>query len=164
MSEPKIIDLKNATIMFSDGATTPHTLTIKLDDGNLTYERKREVQVKRDRGQLDYFKEGDKQPVSLSIECRFAAIRSSSGDAITPIEFLEKEGAASAYVSTANLCEIDCIDIIVQLRYACGSMQDEVITFSDFAFETYGGNFKDGTLSVQGICNIEKPTSIRTDL
>lgn len=164
MAEPKVVDLKNATVKFSDGTSTPNTLTIKMDEGNLTYERKREVKVKRDRGQLDYFQEGDKQPVSLSLEGRFAAIRSSSGDAVTPIEFLEKEGAASAFVSTSNACEIDTIDIIVQLRYACGSMQDEVITFADFAFESYGGNFKDGTLSVQGVCNIEKPTSIRTDL
>ncbi len=164
MAEPKVIDLKNATIKFKDGTGTPNYLTIKMDEGNLTYTRRRTVEVKRDRGELDYVKEGDKQPLQVSIEGRFAAIRSSSGDAITPIEFLEKEGAASAYVSTSPACEIDTIDIIVEMRYDCGTMEDELITFPKFAYEEYGGNFKDGVLSVSGICNVEKPTSVRTTL
>jgi hypothetical protein len=163
--EPKRINLKNATVKFVDGTSpTPFSLAIKMDDGTLTYQRRREVRSIKDRGKIDYLEEGDEQNMSVSIEGRFAAIRSSSGDPVTPIEFLEKEGGASAYKSTSGDCEIDTIDIVVEMRYSCGTIQDEVITFPKFAFEDYGPNFKDGNMSLNGICNAKKPTSIRTDL
>lgn len=159
------IDLKDCSLIFKDGATTPHTLEFKFDEGNLTFQIKRNIEVKRDRGNLDYAKEGDEEPVSLSFEGRFSEVVSSSGGDVSPIEFLTFTGAASAYVSTAQVCAANAIDLVVEVDRSCGTtVQDEVTTFSDFTFETIDGDYKAGTISVSGIAMITMPTSVRTTL
>lgn len=166
MATPKTIDLKECTIKFIDGTpTTPNTLTIKVDDGNLTWTRLREVDPKKDRGKLDYLKQGDEQNMKVSIDLRWDTLKASSGDPVTPFDFLEKQNGASAYLSTSGLCEVDTIDIAVYVDHACGTtVEDEIITFSKFAFQEIGGDLKGGKLSVSGICNSIKPTSVRTTL
>lgn len=166
MAEPKAMRLKNCTIRFIDGTSpTPEELEIKIDDGNLTWTEKRNIEPKLDRGELDYFEEGDDVPCELTLDCRFSALTSSSGDDVTPIEFLKKTGNASAFKSTAALCAADAIDIEVEVSHECGtSIEDEIFTFSQFTYNSIGGNFKDGTLSISGMCNVIGPTSIRTTL
>lgn len=166
MAEPKAMRLKNCTIRFIDGTSpTPNELDIKIDDGNLSWTEKRNIEPKLDRGNLDYFEEGDDVPCELQLDCRFSAITSQSGDDVTPIEFLKKEGAAASYKSTAALCAADAIDIEVEVSHECGTtIQDEIITFSEFTYNSLGGNFKDGTLSISGMCNVRGPSSIRTTL
>jgi hypothetical protein len=165
MSAPKAMDLKNCTITLIDGSSTPNKLDLKIDEGNITWTEKREIKVKKDRGNLDYFKEGDQVPMAVKLECRFDALKSSSGDPITPHEFFTKTGAASSYKSTAGLCAADAVDIQVTVDQVCGTtVQDEIITFSQFTFEEIGGDFKTGLLSVSGICLAVRPTSVRTTL
>jgi hypothetical protein len=166
MAEPKAMRLKNCTIRFLDGTSpTPEELEIKIDDGNLSWTETRTIDVKLDRGELDYLEEGDDVPCELTLDCRFSAVKSSSGDDVTPIEFLKKTGGASAYKSTAALCAADAIDVEVEVAHDCGTtIEDEIITFAQFTYEKIGGNFKDGTLSISGKCNVKGPTSIRTTL
>lgn len=166
MAEPKAMDLKNCTVTFVDGTTpTPNELEIKMDEGNLQYSVRRNIEAKKDRGNLDYLKEGDQEPMQVQLEGRFASVKSSSGDPVTPQEFLYKTGAAAGYASTGPVCAADTIDIVVEVDHDCGTtVEDEIITFSDFAYEEVGGDFKAGTLSVQGICNAVVPSSVRTVL
>lgn len=163
MAEPKVYDLKNATLKFLDGTGTPNELTVHFDEGNLTYTERREIEYKLDRGVLDYTREGDQQPLELNFEGRFHAITSQSGDPVTPIEFLTQQGAASAYVSTGGLCEPYSIDVQLEMDRDCGTtVYDERITFPKFRYEEIGGDFREGTLSVSGRCNVIRPTAIRT--
>lgn len=166
MAEPKAMDLKNCAVIFRDGTTpTPNELELKMDEGNLQYTVRRNIEVKRDRGELDYLKEGDEEPMQVQLEGRFSAVKSSSGDPVTVQEFLYKTGAASAYKSTGPVCAADTIDIVVEVDQDCGTtVEDEIITFEDFAYEEVGGDFKAGTLSVQGVCNAVRPSSTRTTL
>lgn len=166
MAEPKAMDLKNCTVILKDGTTpTPFELELKIDEGNIQWERKRNIEVKKDRGNLDYLKEGDQEAMTLQLECRYTSIKSSSGDPITPYEFLTKTGAASAYKSTSDLCAADTVDVVVETNQSCGTtVEDEITTFADFAYESIGGDFKAGTLSVSGVCNVVGPTAVRTTL
>lgn len=166
MAEPKAMDLKDCTVTLRDGTSpTPFELEIKFDEGNLQYTVARNIEVKKDRGELDYLKEGDQEPMKLQFEGRFSAVKSSSGDPVTVQEFLYKNGNAAAYKSTGGVCAADTVDIVVEVDHACGTtVEDEIITFEDFAYESVGGDFKAGTISVQGICNAVKPTSVRTVL
>ena len=166
MAAPKAMRLKNCTVRFLDGTTpTPNELELKIDDGNLTWTGSRQIDVKLDRGELDYLEEGDDVPCEVSIDCRFDAIKSSTGDDVTVYEFLTKTGAASSYKSTADLCAADAVNIEVEVSHDCGTtVEDEIITFADFTYEKIGGNFKDGTLSISGKLNSKHPTSIRTTL
>lgn len=165
MAEGKALDLKNCTMILSDGATTPNTLELKMDEGDLTWEATKNVETKLDRGRIDYFKEGDEEPMTVSCECRFHEVTSSSGDPVSPIEFLTFTGAASSYVSTGPICSAKTLDIIVEVDQDCGStIKDEIITFADFTVEKFGGSFKNGTLSFSGKCLSTMPTGVRTTL
>jgi hypothetical protein len=167
MSAPleKSMDLKNCTVKFKDGSSSANIIEIKMDEGNIKWTETRNIIVKRDRGEIDYLHEGDEEPCKVTLEGRFASITSSSGDDVTPLEFLTKTGAASAYKSTADACAADAIDIIVEVEQPCGTIvEDEIITFSEFTYQTLGGDFKAGQLSIDGICNSVRPTSVRTTL
>lgn len=167
MAEPSVMDLKNCTVKFKDGATpTPNSLTLYIDEGNLTYRVRREIEYKLNRGSLTgaAVREGDEQPMELTISCRFNAIRSSAGDPVTVQEFLYREGQASAYVTTGAECEPYAVDVVVEINYSCGTVVDEVVTFPDFRYEDVGGDFRAGTLELTGRCQAVKPTSVRSNL
>ena len=160
------IDLKNCTLKFVDATTpTANSLDVHVDEGNIQWTRKRNIEAKKDRGILSYLKEGDQEPLEVNIECRFDVLKSNSGDAVTPFEFLEKTGNASSYTSTSPACEPYTIDIFVYNDNPCtGTTLDEIHQFSKFAFTEIGGDYKAGTLSVKGICNSLRPIATRTTL
>lgn len=164
MAKPKAMDLKNCTVILRDGTATPNELTLKIDEGNLNWTSRFNKEARKDRGNLDYIHEGDQEAMQVSIECRFDEITSSSGEAVSPHEFLTKTGAASAYESTADDCAAYSVDIVVEVDQTCGTVEDEIITFPDFSVEEIGGSFGDGTLSISGICNAILPTGVRTTL
>lgn len=165
MAKAKSMDLKDCTILLRDGTTpTPLELELKIDEGNLTWTSRFNKEAKKDRGELDYIKDGDEETMQVSIECRFDEVTSSAGEAVSPHEFLTKTGAASVNVSTADECASYSVDIIVEVDHECGTVEDEIITFPDFTVEEIGGDFRAGTLSVSGICNAVLPTSVRTTL
>lgn len=165
MAESKSMDLKECTIIFSDGTGTPNTLELKIDEGNLTWSEKRNITAKKDRGVLDYMKENEQEACEVNLECRFSSLKASSGDPVTPYEFLKLSGAASGYKSTGPLCSASALDLIVKVNHVCGTtIEDEIITFADFTYTDIGGDFKAGTLSVKGMCLIIGPTSVRTVL
>lgn len=165
MAKPKAMDLKNCTVKLRDGTSpTPLELELKMDEGNLTWTSRFNKEAKKDRGNLDYIKEGDQETMQVSFEGRFDEIKSSTGEAVSPHEFITKTGAASANVSTADACAAYSVDIIVEVDQTCGTIEDEIITFPDFTVEEIGGDFRAGTLSFSGICNAVLPTGLRTTL
>lgn len=163
---PNTYDLKDCSLFLVDGSTpTPKTLEVKFDEGTLTYTRKRNIEYKKNRGSLTggSIREGDEEPLEVSFSGRFNAIVSDTGDEATVTEFLEFEGQCSANKTTgASACAPPCIDLVLEVVHDCGSMEDEIITFSEFRFESIGGDFKAGTVSVSGKCNVVKPTAVRT--
>jgi hypothetical protein len=166
---PKI-DLKDATIVLKDGtAVTPNTLTLKMDDGNITFQHSRNVEYILNRGALDGTREGDEIPLSVSFQGRFSEITSSTGLDMSLYEFLTFTGAAASNVSTgADVCEKPyAIDIEVTLARGCtigaDVLQDELIIFPAFRHDTIDGDFKAGQLSIAGKCNVVHPTASRSD-
>jgi hypothetical protein len=164
MTAPKSMDLKNCTIIFRDGDSPKTTLEVKIDEGNIQWEVARNLEVKRDRGLLDYIKEGDEEPMTVNLECRFASLISSTGDPLTPYEFLTMTGAGDELVSTGQVCGASAIDIRVETDHDCQDVEDEIIDFLQFHYEKIGGSFKDGTLSVSGLCNTVLPVATKTTL
>lgn len=165
MAVPKTIDLKECTVKFIDGSATPNTLDIKVDEGNLTWTETRQLEQKTDRGKLDYLKEGEEVGMKVSVDLRWDTLKASTGDPVTPFDFLHKQNAASTYKSTDVVCTADTIDIAVYINHNCGTtIEDEIITFAKFGYTEIGGDLKAGKLSVSGICNSKFPTSVRTVL
>jgi len=137
-------------------------LEVKIGEGNLTWTEAKEYEYLRDRGNLDTVKEGDEQPVEMSLEFVYEYIKSESGTSITPVDALKNVGYASEWVSTsADLCEPYCIDILAKHCVPCGTDEDEDVLFNDFRWEGLDYDLQAATISVSGRCNVSDPTVTR---
>ena len=165
MGTPNQVDLKDATIKLKDGTTpTANEITLKIGEGNLTWTETYNREYMKDRGILDSVRDGDEEPCEVSFQIKYAAIKASTGDAITPAEFLKNTNAETTLVSTGSGCDPYACDIEVFLDYSsCTAIQDETLTFSEFRVESLGGDIQAGQLSVSGKCNAQAPTAVRTD-
>lgn len=155
------VDLKNATIKFKDGGS--EEIEIKVGEGNLTWTETVTREYKKDKGLLDTVRNGDEEPVTLSLDFQWEWLKASSGNPPTPVDVLKKRGEAAAWVSSsADACEPYAIDIEVTIDPDCSDgSEDEVITFSDFRYETLDYNLSDGTIACAGAANITEATVAR---
>lgn len=159
------INLKDAYISLSDGATTPTVLVIKIGEGNLTYSEKRTMEYSLDRGNLDDVREGDDVPMDVSFDLVWEYLVGSglSGADGSAEDFMKRQGAYSANVSTdADACRPYTHDIIIEYMpnpYDCGDK--ETITLSDFRYEDIAHDLSAGTLSCTGRCNAKVAGVVR---
>jgi len=141
-------------------------LELKIGEGNLTYDEKRTMEYKRDRGQLDTVREGDEEPIDVRLDVQWEWLSHAAGDPYpTPEEFLKKEGLASGYTSSSSdPCEPYAINLIVIYDPDCSGVDAEVITLSDYRWESLNHDLKAGTLSTSGKCNVTRATKERLTL
>jgi len=159
------IDLKYCTIKLKDGSTpTPNEITVKIGEGNLTYSEKREMEYVRDRGLLDTVREGDEQPIDVTMDFTWEWLKglTTSGAVPTIEDALKNRGAASDWVSSsADPCEPYCVDIQVFYSPPCGETYDEVIVLPDFRQTDLSHDLRAGTVSITGQCNATEATVTR---
>lgn len=142
--------------------TGPNLLEIRIGQGNLTYTEARTIEYRLNRGLLDSVREGDQVPVDMSFDVEWWYLRSASGEPITPEEALKRTGNASAWTTTsADPCEPYAVDIVVTYHLSCGNVEDEIIVFQDFRWESLDHNLKDAQISVKGKCNITEAVVTR---
>lgn len=164
MAEPRFVDLKNATIKIKDGTpVTPLEITVKMGEGDLSWRQLTPREYLKDRGKLDAVRDGDEEPVEVTVNGRFTALISDTGDGPTPYEALYKLGAASAWLTTGAACDPYCVDLEVTVAHSslCAGTKDEVITFPQFRVESLEPALKAGSLNFSGKCNVTKVTSVR---
>lgn len=160
------VDLKDATIKIKDGTGTPNEVTVKVGEGNLTYTEARTIQYTRDRGVLDEVREGDEEPVDVRMDFTWEYLTSVTTTGGTPTieEALKKEGDAHDWTSSdADACRPYAVDLEVTIAptpSACGDQ--EVITLSDFRWESLDHDLRAGTVSVAGKCNVTRATIVRS--
>ena len=159
------VNLKDAYIKLTDGATGANTLTIKIGEGNLTYSEKKTMEYSLDRGNLDDVREGDDVPMDVSMDFVWEyLIGSGSTGAVGSVEdFLKQQGAYASNVSTdADLCRPYAIDVIIEYMpnpYNCGDK--ETITLPDFRYEELAHDLSAGTVSCTGRCNAKVASVVR---
>lgn len=145
-------DLKNAVIKLKDGST--NALTVKLGEGTLRYTEHKNRQYYRDRGKLSDVRDGDEEPVDVSLDFTWEYI---TGDSDTTVEdALKKRNHASAWVSsdTGDPCQPFAVDIEITYTPICFSAKIETITLSNFRYEQLDHDAKAGTISITGKCNV----------
>lgn len=166
-----VIDLKNTLIKLQDGTTpTANTLTIKIGEGNLTYDETRNMDYILDRGLLDEVREGDQAPVDVSFEFVWEYIKgdpSSVGAPPSVEDVLKNIGNAASWISSdsANPCRPFAIDILVENVPNCGSGaagDQEIITLPDFRYEGLSHDLSAGQISVTGKCNVVAASVVRS--
>jgi len=134
----------------------PHTLQIKVGEGNLTYSEKRKIKYILDRGLLDTVKEEDQEPVDVKLDFTWEFLRSAQGtDPPTPEEAFKKVGNASTWVSSSSdLCEIYAVDVILLYTPPCAGVKQEQIILPDFRWEDLAHDPKTSQIAVTGKCNV----------
>ena len=142
----------------------PQRVEVKIGEGNLTWSEKKEYEYLTDRGNLDTVKEGNDQPVEMSLEFVYEYIKTSSGKDITPVDALKRSGEASEWVSSAaDQCEPYAVDIRALHCVPCGTDEDEDVNFTDFRYESLDFDMGAATISVGGKCNVTEPSITRSD-
>ena len=147
-----------ATITFQS-----QRLDITIGEGNLTYTEAKEYEYLKNRGVLDTVREGEDQPVDVSLEFAYEFVTTGTGEEITPVDAVKQIGSASEWVSSSSdLCEPYAVDIEVDRSLSCGSTEDETTILVDFRYESLEYSLQDATISVSGKCNVTDATVTRS--
>lgn len=154
------IDLKNATIKFKDGGS--EELEIQIGEGNLSWTEKVNRIYTKDRGLLNDVRDGDEEPIEVSMDFIWEFLKADTGNPPSPVDVLYQRNEASAWVSTdADPCRPFCIDIEIFYEPPCGSEENERILLEDFRFEQLQYDLRNASISVSGKCNTTKATITR---
>lgn len=141
----------------------PQQVEVKLGDGNLTWTVNREYEYLLDRGNLDTVREGDQQPLDVSIDSVYEFITTGTGETISPYDAVNGTGGAAEWVSSSNdPCEPYAVDLEVEYTPPCGGAETETTLLPDFRYDTFESDLDAATLSLTGRCNVVKPTVTRT--
>lgn len=154
------IPADNALITFSG-----HTLEVKIGDGALSYTENREMEYRLDRGELDTVREGDDQPMEVSMDFVWEFITAViSVDLLPTIEdAIKKRGLASTWVSSdaVDPCAPYAVDLEIEHDPPCGNEQRELILLPDFRWESLEHNAVDAQISMTGRCNSKEAVVTR---
>jgi len=165
------IDLKNTTIKLQDGTTpTPNEISIKIGEGNLTYDENREIVYTPNRGLLDEVREGDETPMDVTFDFVWEFLtgnQDSAGVPPTVEDVLKNQNNAATWVSSdSDACRPFAIDIVIEDVPSCGAsaprQEQEIITLADFRYETLSHDLREATVAVSGRCNVTRATIVRS--
>ena len=158
------IQLRNCTMRIRDGSSPAKTLDVKIGDGNLTYDEKRTIEYTRDRGILDEVREGDDEPMDISLDMQWEYLRGASPtpsveEAIKGIGLAVSAGWASSDDDACRPYAVDLVIINQPTPSTCGDQ--ETIVLPDFRWETMNHDPRTGTISCTGKCNATEATVSR---
>jgi hypothetical protein len=139
------------------------SLSVKIGEGNLTYSEHRNVEFTRDRGSLDTVRNADEEPMDISMDATWEYITAVTGAGTPTIEdALKKVSEAVTWLTTAtDPCQPYCVDLEVHNAPECAGIEDEILTFEEFYYETLDHDLRDGTISMAGRCNRTKTIARR---
>lgn len=139
-------------------------LEVTIGEGNLTWTEAKEYEYLLDRGDLDTVKEGDEQPLEVSLEFVYNHVTQGTSESVTPVDAVKGSGGAGEWVSSSSdLCEPYAVDMVIRHCVPCGTDEDEEITFPDFRYESLEYDLSEATIAVSGRCNVSEAVPIRSD-
>jgi hypothetical protein len=144
----------------------PIEVEVRIGDGNLTYTENKEYEYELDRGTLDSVKNGDDQPMDITIDFVYDFVSTGTGEAITPVDALKGvRGAAEFTSASTDPCEPYAVDIEIEHNPAqcAGVVALELSLFPDFRYDSLEFDLSEATISTTGRCNAIEPTITRVD-
>ncbi len=156
------IDIRNSTIRIR-GGTPGEFIDVKIGEGNLTYDERRNMTYVRDRGRLSTVREGDDEPMDVRIDAMWEHITGAGGGATPTVEdALKKRGDASGWTSaSSDACEPYAVDIVILDVPPCGGDTPETIILPDFRYESIAHDLRGATLAISGKCNAKEAIPTR---
>lgn len=140
----------------------PQRLEIKIGDGDASWSETRNFEYDLDRDVLDTVRQGEDAPLELDLAFTFEFVTTESGQAITPVDALKRQGEASEWVtSSSDLCEPYATDVYIVHCLPCGSEKDQDFLFPDFRYESLEFSIQDASIAVSGRCNATEATTSR---
>ena len=138
-------------------------LEVKIGEGNITYTENREMEYILNKGNLDTVREGDQQPVDVSMDFVWEFITAVAASGVPTIEdVLKNRGEASGWTtSSSDTCEPYAVDIEIEHIPTCSTEQREITTLHDFRYESLEHDPDEATVSASGRCNVVEPTVTR---
>jgi hypothetical protein len=132
----------------------PQQLEVKIGEGNMTYTESKEYDYLLDRGDLDTVREGDQQPVDLSIDFVYEHVITGTDEEISVVDALKRQNAASEWVSaSSDLCEPYAVDVVIDQVTPCGTTENELTTLPEYRYESLEFDLSEATISTSGRCN-----------
>lgn len=141
--------IRDGELKIKDGTGSPLELTVRIGEGNFTWNERRNVDYTRDRGIIAEVRLGDDEAIEVSFDFIWEWISDITGTA-TIVEALK--GTANSWISAGDVCEPYAVDLELHiLADECGSI-DELITFNEFRWETINADLRAGSISCTGRC------------
>jgi len=138
-------------------------IEVKVGDGNLTWTINKEYEYLLDRGNLDTVREGDQQPLDVTLDSVYEQITTGTSETISPYDAMNGVGGASEWVSAStDACEPYAVDLEIDHAQPCGTAQDELTVLPDFRYDTLEVDIDAATISFTGRCNVTAPTVTRS--
>jgi hypothetical protein len=138
-------------------------IDVTVGEGNITWTEAKEYEYLLDRGDLDTVREGDEQPLEISLEFVYEAIKTGTSETVTPVDAVKGTGGAAEWVSSAtDLCEPYAVDMEILHCVPCGTTEDEDVVFPDFRYESLEFDLGEATIAVAGRCNVSEATVTRS--
>lgn len=158
-------NLRDGSILIKDGsATTPNSITLEIEEGNMSFTEDRTARIISDRGALSHRRTGDEVACAVSFGVKFCKYASESSEEPTVRDALTGQGEASSWVSTGNAGEPYTPDLEFRVANPDAEGHREDFLFTDFHADTL--EFSEGdeydTLSVSGTALIVGPTVTHT--
>ena len=148
--------LKDGTITLLDGAATPASVTVDVEDGDLSWTERTPVDIVVDRGVLAHARASNEQPVEIAFSMIFQSL--STHATLTPYDALKNSGGASAWTSDEPNSDAWAVTLQFVIGDPAGGAS-ETITFARFCPEEIV--FQEGTpydtLRVSGRAVITAP-------
>jgi hypothetical protein len=135
---------------------------LKIGDGTLSWDERRNIEYQLDRGNLDTVREGDQVPLDLNVDMAYEYV-TGTGSVLNPEDALKRINAASAWVSTdSDTCAPYAVDVKVIYDPTCsGADSTETLIFNDFRYESISHDIKASTIRCSGKCNATRVTATR---
>jgi len=149
-----------------DAAITvlPHSLSVKIGEGNLTYNEHRKIKYVMDKGKLDTCRLDDQEPVDVKLDFMWEFLKADSAVTSVPTvedAFKQANNASGWVTSAADPCEPYAVDLELTNTPICNGVKSEVILLPDFRYEELAHDPKTGQVSVTGKCNVIAATLSR---
>lgn len=137
-------------------------LTIKVGDGNVSWDETTAYDYEMDRGALDSVSEGDEEPLSVTLDMVYEFVTAVTGSTVpTPEDVLKQRGEAVDWITTgADPCEVFAVDMEIDHQPPC-NLEHEITTLREFRWDAVSHDLGGATLNVRARCKVTEAETIR---